>query len=88
MISSVRDREITRTERELESTVRLLAKQFDGHIERLEARKLDDQSTRISLGDIFIDAARIDREAYARGAQYRAAARRGGGKNQLQNRSV
>lgn len=37
MISSVRDREITRTEKELESTVRLLAKQIDGNIENFEA---------------------------------------------------
>ncbi len=37
MISSVRDREISRTEKELESTVRLLANQFDGHIENFEA---------------------------------------------------
>ena len=37
MISSIRDREITRTEQELESTARLLAKQFDGHLETFEA---------------------------------------------------
>ncbi len=37
MIGSVRDREIIRTEKELEVTVRLLAKQFDGQIENFEA---------------------------------------------------
>ena len=38
MISSIRDREITRTEQELESTARLLAKQFDGHLETVRGR--------------------------------------------------
>ena len=37
MISSVRDRELSRTEKELESTVRLLTKEFDGHLETFEA---------------------------------------------------
>lgn len=37
MISNVRDREISRTEKQLEGTVRLLAKQFDGHFETFEA---------------------------------------------------
>ena len=37
MISNVRDHEINRTEKELESMVRLLSKQFDSHIENFEA---------------------------------------------------
>jgi diguanylate cyclase (GGDEF)-like protein len=37
MISNIRDHEIRRTEKELESMVRLLSKQFDSHIENLEA---------------------------------------------------
>ena len=37
MISGVRDRELNRTEKELEGTVQLLAKQFDKNIETFEA---------------------------------------------------
>ena len=37
MIGSVREREIARSEKELESTVRLLSKQFDKHLEVFEA---------------------------------------------------
>lgn len=37
LISNVREREVSRTEKELESTVRLLAKQFDGQLENFEA---------------------------------------------------
>jgi len=37
IISSIRDRELTRTENELESTVRLLTKEFDGHLATFEA---------------------------------------------------
>ena len=37
MIQSVREREISRSEQELESTVRLLSKQFDNHLETFEA---------------------------------------------------
>ena len=37
MIGNVRDHEISRNEKELESMVRLLSKQFDGHIANFEA---------------------------------------------------
>ena len=37
MIGNVRDHEISRTEKEPESMVRLLSKQFDGHITNFEA---------------------------------------------------
>ncbi len=37
LISNVREREVSRTEKELESTVRLLAKQFDGQLVNFEA---------------------------------------------------
>ena len=37
MISNIRDHEIGRTEKELESMVRLLSKQFDSHLENFEA---------------------------------------------------
>jgi hypothetical protein len=37
MIGSFREREISRSEKELESTVRLLSKQFDQHFEAFEA---------------------------------------------------